>query len=186
MSRVGKKPIKVPAGVKVTIDTDRVLVEGPKGKSSAPIPPGIKVEVSDGSLIARRSNDEKKQRSLHGLARSLIANTVEGVTNGFRKELDVVGIGFKAELRGKYLNLALGFSHPIEFPIPPGIEIKVSRLRRTVTNYVATVTIRGIDKGQVGQVAANIRALRPPDPYKGKGIRYALEMVRLKVGKKGA
>lgn len=185
MSRVGKKPIEVPPGVKVQIDTDRVWVEGPKGKTSSPIPPGIKVEFSNGDLIARRSNDEKKQRSLHGLARSLIANAVEGVTKGFKKELDVVGIGFKAELRGKYLNLALGLSHPIEFPIPPGIEIKVNRLRRSLNNYVATVTIEGVDKGQVGQVAANIRALRPPDPYKGKGIRYALEMIRLKVGKKG-
>ncbi len=186
MSRVGKRPIKVPSGVKVTIQGNSVLVEGPKGKLKTSLPGGIKVELSDSTLVAKRSSDDKSQRALHGLSRTLLNNAVKGVSQGFSRELDVVGIGYKAEMRGHYLNLALGFSHPVEFPLPEGISIKVERLPRGISNYAATVIISGIDKHQVGQTAADIRRLRPPDPYKGKGIRYSDEVVRLKVGKKGA
>lgn len=186
MSRVGRKPIHLPSGVKVTIQKDRVHVEGPRGKLSTPVPEGIAFEMEDSTLSAKRVGDGKLQRALHGLTRSLVNNAVMGVSKGFQRELDVVGIGYKAEMRGKYLSLSLGFSHPVEFPVPPGIEIKVERAKRTIANYVATVVVSGNDKAQVGQVTADIRALRPPDAYKGKGIRYAEETVRLKVGKKGA
>lgn len=187
MSRIGKNPIPVPSGVKVSIEDKRVLVEGPKGGMETPIPEGISVSLEDSTLQLSRSNDQKTQRALHGLARALLANAVTGVTEGFKKELDVVGIGYKAEMRGKFLHLAIGFSHPIEVPVPEGIEINVERAQqRGISNYIGTVTVSGIDKAQVGQVAADLRRLRPPDAYKGKGIRYADEIVRLKVGKKGA
>ncbi len=161
-------------------------VEGPKGKMETPVPRGIKIEETDGTLVARRANDEKRLRALHGLTRSLLANAVTGVTDGFQKELDVIGIGYRAEARGEFLNLSLGYSHPIEFPIPKGINVKVERATKPIQNYIATIVIKGIDKYQVGQIAADIRSLHPPDSYKGKGIRYANEVVRLKVGKKGA
>jgi len=186
MSRVGKNPIEIPSGVKINVEKSRVVVQGPKGSLETPLPKGIGVELEEKILKATRSNDGKAQRSLHGLTRALLANAVTGVTEGFRKELDVIGIGYKAEMRGKYLNLSVGFSHPIEMAAPQGIEFKVERLPRAVSNYAATVVVQGIDKGQVGQGAADIRRLRPPDPYKGKGIRYAGEPVRTKVGKKGA
>lgn len=186
MSRIGKQPVPLPVGVKVQIAPDHVLVEGPKGKLQAPVPQGIQVEMSDNLLTARRSGDSKSLRALHGLTRALLANCVRGVTEGFRKELDVVGIGFRAEVKGKYLNLSLGHSHPVEFPVPARIDIKVERLAKPINNYVATIVVSGADKGQVGQVAADIRRIRPPDAYKGKGIRYGDEMVRTKVGKKGA
>lgn len=186
MSRVGKMPIKLPSGVKVAVKDEVVLVEGPKGKLETPIPKGISVEVSDSTVKATRRGDEPRRRALHGLTRTLLANSVLGVTKGFSKELDVVGIGYKAEIRGKYLNLSLGFSHPIEIAAPPGIQITVERQPRQIQNYVATIKVAGIDKYQVGQVAADLRRLRPPDAYKGKGIRYANELVRLKAGKKNA
>ncbi len=186
MSRVGRRPIKVPSGVKVSIDSGVVRVEGPKGKLETAIPAGIEVEVDDSRLQAKRGNDEPRNRALHGLTRTLLSNSVKGVTQGFSKQLDVVGIGYKAEVRGKYLNLSLGFSHPIDFPIPRGIEIAVGRETRAIPNYVATITVSGIDKARVGQIAADLRRLRPPDAYKGKGIRYSTEFVKLKVGKKGA
>ena len=186
MSRIGQKPIQIPSGVKVVVEAGRVLVEGPKGKLETLLPQGIKAEVVDGTLMAQRQNEENRTRALHGLSRSLLANAVLGVTQGFQKELDIVGIGFKAEMRGKSLNLSLGYSHPVEFRVPEGISIKVERATRTIQNYVGTVVISGIDKWQVGQVAADIRSLRTPDSYKGKGIRYSGEFVKLKVGKKGA
>ncbi len=186
MSRVGKMPIEVPSSVKISVHEDRVDVEGPKGKLQTPVPEGIRISLENSTLTASRASNEKEHRALHGLTRSLLANAILGVTDGFKKELDVVGIGYKAEMRGKYLNLALGFSHPIEFPVPKGVEIRVERENRKINNYVATVVISGYDKGQVGQVAADIRRLRPPDPYKAKGIRYSDELVRTKVGKKGA
>ncbi|HXK62564.1 MAG TPA: 50S ribosomal protein L6 [Acidobacteriota bacterium] len=186
MSRIGKKPIPVPPGVKIAVTENSVRVEGPKGKLEVPVPARIRIEVKDGTVLAHRDNDEKAVRALHGLTRALIANAVHGVTSGFSKELDVVGIGYRAEMRGKYLNLSLGFSHPIEFPVPPEISIKVERFPRTIQNYVTSVVVSGADRERVGQVAADIRALRPPDPYRGKGIRYANETIRLKVGKKGA
>ncbi|MFQ5737905.1 MAG: 50S ribosomal protein L6 [Acidobacteriota bacterium] len=186
MSRVGKKPIEIPSGVKITVREDRVMVEGPKGKLETRLPNGIGVELKEGELLARRRNEEKSVRALHGLTRSLLANAVQGVTAGFSRQLEVVGIGYKAEVRGEYLTLGLGFSHPIQFPIPSGIEIKVERNRRSIPNYVGTLVVAGIDKARVGQIAAEIHRLRPPDAYKGKGIRYSDEVVRLKVGKKGA
>ncbi len=186
MSRVGRMPIEIPSSVKISIHDDRVDIEGPKGKLQAPVPPGITVKLDNSTMTASRASDEKEYRALHGLTRSLLANAVEGVTEGFSRELDVVGIGYKAEMRGKFLSLALGFSHPIEFPVPKGIEIKVEKANKKVNNYAATVVVSGFDKAQVGQVAADIRRLRPPDAYKGKGIRYADELVRTKVGKKGA
>ena len=186
MSRIGRLPIDVPSGVKVDIKSDWVEVKGPKGKLTAPIAEGIQVEMEGAQVVARRNNDSKQSRSLHGLTRSLIANAVEGVSTGFKKELDVVGIGYKAEVRGPFLNLVLGFSHPIDFEPPEGITLSVDRQQRSISNYIGTITISGYDKALVGQVAADIRNLRSPDAYKGKGIRYAREIVKLKVGKKGA
>ena len=186
MSRVGKKPITLPKEVKVLVSEARVDVEGPKGKISTPIPPGISCAVQEGRLLAQRSGEGRSVRALHGLVRSLLANAVAGVTQGFRRELDIVGIGFKAEVRKDAVLFALGYSHPIEYPIPKGIKVTVEKGARTIQNYVGTVIVEGSDKQQVGQLAANIRALRRPDPYKGKGVRYAGEYIKLKVGKKGA
>ena len=186
MSRIGKMPIPIPDGVKVSVVDGRVNIEGPKGKLTTPVPPGITAAVEDGVLLANRHGEDKTSRSLHGLARSLLANAVTGVSKGFQKELDLVGIGFRAEVQGKSLILSLGFSHTIDFSVPEGISIRVERAGRQVQNYVTTIFVEGADKGRVGQIAANLRALRPPDAYKGKGIRYSNEMIRLKVGKKGA
>lgn len=186
MSRVGKEPVEIPSGVKVSVEGSAVLVEGSKGKLRTPIPAGIKVEVANGEAVARRENEQQRTRALHGLTRALIANAVHGVSQGFSKQLYVVGIGYRADVRGKHLNLTLGHSHPIDFPIPEGIDIKVEREQSQISNYTATITIEGADKYRVGQVAADIRNLRPPDAYKGKGVRYSDEIVRTKVGKKGA
>lgn len=186
MSRVGSKPIPVPSGVKVKIEDGLVHVDGPNGKLDTRLPPGIRIEEEGGFLKAVPVDDSSSRKPLWGLARSLIANAVNGVSKGFAKELDIVGIGYRAEVQGKALNLNVGFSHSVEFPFPEGIDIKVEKARRTTPNYAATVIVSGIDKGRVGQVAADIRKIRPPDPYKGKGIRYADEMVKTKVGKKGA
>ena len=186
MSRIGKKPITVPSGVKVKIGNRLLEVEGKLGKLSAPIPSGIVFEEKDGVLTATRPSDEKPYPAYHGLARSLAANCVRGVTEGFSKDLDLVGIGYKVDAKQSAVTLALGYSHPIEFPIPKGISIKVERQPRTIQNYVSTIIISGADKQLVGQVAADIRSLKRPDAYKGKGLRYANEMVKLKVGKKGA
>ena len=176
MSRIGRKPISLPPGVKVQISADTVDVQGPKGKLHVPLPRGIRFEQKDGTLVALRENEE--HRAVHGLARALVANAVHGVTEGFKKELDIVGIGYRAELKGKSLNLSLGYSHPIAFPIPEGIQITVDKQTHLV--------VSGADKGQVGQVAANLRALRPPDPYKQKGIRLTGERLKKKAGKAGA
>lgn len=176
MSRIGRKPISVPAGVKVEISAGAVEVEGPKGKLSVPLPPGIRFEQKDSTLVALRQNDE--QRALHGLARALVANAVHGVTQGFKKELDIVGVGYRAEVKGKTVVFSLGYSHPIVFPIPEGIQISVDKQ----THLIVT----GADKRLVGQVAADIRALRPPDPYKQKGIRMTGERLKKKAGKAGA
>jgi large subunit ribosomal protein L6 len=186
MSRVGRKPIKVPAGVKVAIRDGELEVEGKKGKLTSPVPPGIRFELKGDELVAHRDSDEKPLPAYHGLARALAANNVRGVTEGFSRELDVVGIGFKVDVKPKAVTLTLGFSHPIEFPLPPGISAKSEKLARSIQHYVTTLTISGADRQLVGQVAADIRALRRPDPYKGKGVRYSSETIRLKVGKKGA
>lgn len=175
MSRIGKKPIPIPSGVKVRIG-EELIVEGPKGRLSVPIPRGIRVEQHDGQLQVLRDGDQFA--ALHGLTRALAANAVQGVSSGFTKELDIVGIGYRAEQRGRVLSLSLGYSHPIEFVLPKGIEARVEKNTHIV--------ISGADKQLVGQVAANLRALRPPDPYKQKGIRYTGEKLLKKVGKTGA
>jgi large subunit ribosomal protein L6 len=176
MSRIGRKPIAVPAGVKVQIAPDSVEVQGPKGKMTVPLPRGIHVEQKGAELHAVRQTDE--QAALHGLARALVANAVQGVTQGFKKDLDIVGVGYRAELKGKMVSFALGYSHPIEFPIPEGIQVTVEKQTH--------LTVSGADRGRVGQVSANIRALRPPDPYKQKGIRITGERLKKKAGKAGA
>jgi len=176
MSRIGRKPVPLPQGVKVQVAGERVEVQGPKGKLWVPVPAGIQVEQKDKVLLASRSSDE--QRALHGLTRALLANAVHGVTEGFRSELDIVGVGYRAEVKGKNVVFSLGYSHPIEFPMPEGIQISVTQQTHLV--------VSGADKAQVGQVAANIRALRPPDPYKQKGVRRTGEVLKKKAGKAGA
>jgi large subunit ribosomal protein L6 len=178
MSRIGKKPIAIPKGVTVHIEGNTVAVQGPKGKLDTPLPQGIKVEQRDGNILAIRENDS--QSALHGLARALVNNAVEGVTKGWTRELEIVGIGYRAEMKGKNLVVFnLGFSHPIEYPLPTGIDAVVDPKQ-------TRVTLTGIDRQKVGQVAAEIRALRPPDPYKNKGVRYVGERLKKKVGKTGA
>jgi large subunit ribosomal protein L6 len=176
MSRIGNKIIPVPSGVKVQIKDGTVDVQGPKGKMTVPLPRGIHFEQKDSTLVAKRESEE--HRALHGLARALVANAVTGVTTGFKKDLDIVGVGYRAEVKGKNVVLALGYSHPIEFPIPEGIVITVEKQTH--------MTVTGADKNQVGQVAANLRRLRPPDPYKQKGIRITGERLKKKAGKAGA
>ena len=186
MSRVGKKPIEVPSGVKLQMGDGKMLVQGPKGKLEAPVPSEITLEVKDGVVEAKRDSESPRARSLHGLTRTLVANAILGVSQGFSKELDVIGIGYRAQVEGKTLKMALGLSHPVDVPFPAGIEMRVEKAQRTISNYVATIIVSGIDKARVGQMAADLRKLRPPDAYKGKGIRYAHEQIKLKVGKKGA
>lgn len=176
MSRIGNKPILIPAGVKVQLKDGVVDVQGPKGKMNVRLPNGIRFEQKDSTLVAKRETEE--HRALHGLARALVANAVTGVTTGFKKDLDIVGVGYRAEVKGKNVVLALGYSHPIEFPIPEGIQISVDKQTH--------LTVTGADKNQVGQVAANLRRLRPPDPYKQKGVRITGERLKKKAGKAGA
>lgn len=176
MSRVGNKPIELPKGVQVRIETGAVSVEGPKGKLRAEIPPAIRFEQKDSTLVAMRERDE--DAALHGLARSLVQNAVTGVTTGFTKELDIVGIGYRASVTGRVATFVLGYSHAIDVLIPDGIEIKIDKQTHIV--------VSGADRGLVGQTAANIRFLRPTDPYKNKGIRYVGEVLKKKVGKTGA
>ena len=166
----------MPSGVKIQIKDSAVEVQGPKGKMQIAVPRGIHFEQKDGTLTAKRDSDE--QRALHGLARALVANAVTGVTTGFKKDLDIVGVGYRAEVKGKNVVLALGYSHPIEFAIPEGITITVEKQTHMV--------VSGADKNQVGQVAANLRSLRPPDPYKQKGVRITGERLKKKAGKAGA
>ena len=178
MSRIGKKPIPLPAGVKYKVEGNTVVVEGPKGKVSAMISPGITLETKDGALHVNRENDS--QAAMHGLTRSLVSNAVDGVTKGWKKELDIVGIGYRAELKGKgTVVFTLGYSHPIEFPLPTGIEVAIDPKQ-------LHLTITGIDRQKVGQVAADMRSLRKPDPYKNKGVRYSDEKLKKKAGKTGA
>jgi large subunit ribosomal protein L6 len=176
MSRIGRKPIPVPSGVKINTTSGNVEVQGPKGKLRVLVPTQIRLEQKDGVLNVLRDNEE--HRALHGLARALLANAVQGVTQGFKKDLDIVGVGYRAEVKGKLVAFALGKSHPVEFPIPEGIQISVDKQ----THIVVT----GADKAQVGQVAADLRSLRPPDPYKQKGIRITGERLKKKAGKAGA
>jgi large subunit ribosomal protein L6 len=177
MSRIGKKPIPVPDKVKVEIKAETVVVTGPKGSVTNPIPPGIKFEQKDKQVHAIRMDDSGPQRAFHGLARALVANAVRGVTEGFSRELEIVGVGYRAEQKKNSVVFTLGFSHPIEYPIPPGISITVDKQTKLV--------VSGVDRQQVGQIAANIRGLKKPDPYKNKGIRYVGERLKKKAGKAG-
>jgi large subunit ribosomal protein L6 len=180
MSRIGKKPIALPVGVKYTVSENgnTVLVEGPKGKVTAMLPGGITLVQKDGNLIAERANE--KQAAFHGLARALVFNAVTGVTTGWTKDIDIVGIGYRAEMKGKKMVVfTLGYSHPIEFPLPTGIEVAIDPKQ-------THLTISGIDRQKVGQIAADMRSLRKPDPYKNKGVRYTGEKLKKKVGKTGA
>jgi large subunit ribosomal protein L6 len=178
MSRIGKKPIPVPTGVTITVGPDLVEVKGPKGTLKQPLPPGVSFRMDGAELRAETIRPDKALGKFHGLARSLVANAVAGVTQGFKKELDIVGVGYRAELKGKQVVFALGYSHPIVFEIPAGIDITVEKQTH--------LTVTGIDRQLVGQVAANIRRLRKPDPYKQKGVRYMGEVLKKKVGKTGA
>ena len=178
MSRIGKKPIPVPKDVKIQVLGNVVSVQGPKGKVETPLPKGIRLEQKDGVLTAIRENDS--QAAVHGLARALVNNAVEGVTKGWQRELEIVGVGYRAELKGKgTVVFSLGFSHPIEYPLPTGVDAAVDPKQ-------TRITLNGIDRQKVGQVAAEMRSLRPPDPYKNKGVRYAGERLKKKVGKTGA
>ncbi|HZN11122.1 MAG TPA: 50S ribosomal protein L6 [Blastocatellia bacterium] len=183
MSRVGKKVIEVPPGVKVSVAGSAVEVEGPKGKLSTPIPAGITFRVEENQLTAERESEELT--ALHGLARALVANAVAGVTRGFTQEMDVVGVGYKAELRGRSIVFALGYSHQVEFVLPEGVTAKVEKLQRTITQYQTTVILASHDRHLLGQTAANMNRLRKPDAYKGKGVRYADRPLKLKPGKTG-
>jgi large subunit ribosomal protein L6 len=178
MSRIGKKIIAVPKGVKINVQQGAVEVQGPKGKLLQPLPPGIGFELSGDELHAKPLREDPELGKFHGLARSLVANAVKGVTEGFRKDLDIVGVGYRAELKGKQVHFALGYSHPVVFDIPNGIDIAIDKQTH--------VTVTGIDRQLVGQVAADIRAMRKPDPYKQKGVRYTGEVLKKKAGKTGA
>jgi large subunit ribosomal protein L6 len=176
MSRIGRKPIPVPSGVDVTIEPGVVRVKGPRGQLQQNVSHDLKVAIDAGTVVVARPTDRGEHRALHGLTRTLIANMVEGVTNGFEKRLEIQGVGYRATLRGRSIDFALGYSHTITVEPPQGVEFEVPAPTQIV--------VRGTDKQQVGQIAANIRALRPPEPYKGKGIRYAGEFVQRKVGKR--
>lgn len=178
MSRIGKKPIAIPNGVEVEVQGTRVRVKGPKGELVREFRPEVSIRVEDGNVVVQRASDSKTHRAFHGLSRALLANMVTGVTEGFQKSLEIVGVGYRAEKKGNTLVLNVGYSHPVEYPEPKGISIS--------TPNPTTIVVQGIDKEQVGQVAAEIRSVRPPEPYKGKGIRYLGEQVRRKAGKTGA
>ncbi len=176
MSRIGNQPVVLPSGVKVRIDPDAAHFEGPKGKLTTPIPGGIRLEKRESALVALR--DREEDSALHGLTRALVQNAVTGVTKGFTRELDIVGIGYRASVQGRVATFVLGYSHPIDVVLPPGIDLTVEKQTH--------IAVSGADKGLVGQIAANIRELRPPDPYKNKGVRYTGEVLKKKVGKTGA
>jgi large subunit ribosomal protein L6 len=178
MSRVGNQPIELPKGVEVKVDGNRVHVKGPKGELERETRPEIKVKVEDGAVVCSRSSDVKQHRAYHGLTRALVANMVHGVSEGYRKGLEIVGVGYRADKRGNNLVLTVGYSHEVQYPEPDGISLS--------TPTQTQIVVEGIDKQKVGQVAAELRAVRPPEPYKGKGIRYEGEQVRRKAGKTGA
>jgi len=179
MSRTGRKPIPIPKGVEVKVEGNLVAVKGPKGALEVSLNQGISAQVEDGNFSLDRTDDEQQSRAYHGLARALMANAITGVSDGWTKALDIVGIGYRAEKQGNAVVFNLGYSHPINFEIPQGIDIEVD-------GKANRVTVSGIDRQRVGQIAAEIRGLRPPEPYKGKGVRYADERIRTKAGKQGA
>jgi large subunit ribosomal protein L6 len=178
MSRIGKKPIDIPGGVDVKLDGNTVTVKGPKGELQWSCPEAVSFSLDEGKVLVKRAGDSKPERSLHGLSRSLVANMVTGVSQGYQRVLEITGVGYRAQVQGNKIVFTLGYSHPVEFQLPQGITAAVDQKQ-------TTLTVTGIDKQQVGQVAANIRALRPPDAYKGKGVRYAGQRLKLKVGKAG-
>jgi large subunit ribosomal protein L6 len=178
MSRIGKKPIAIPNGVTVKADASGVEVKGPKGQLRQPLPPGVTAAIEDGQIVTRKTSDDQELDKFHGLARSLVHNAVLGVTEGWKKELDIVGVGYRAEMKGQQIHLALGYSHPVVFDIPKGIDVAIDKQ----THIVVT----GCDRQLVGQVAANLRRLREPDPYQQKGVRYTGEVLKKKAGKTGA
>lgn len=181
MSRIGKQPIKIPTGVTVTIGANnKVTVKGPKGELSQNLHPNMTITQTEEDITVTRPNDQKQNRALHGLTRSLLANMVEGVSNGFEKQLEILGVGYRASIGGTKLTLTLGFSHPIEYEIPAGITIEINKEKKNI------LIIKGIDKQLVGEVAAKIRSYKKPEPYKGKGIRYVGEYVQQKAGKAAA
>jgi len=177
VSRIGKKPVPIPKGVTIKVEAGSLHVSAGKSEIRTPLPKGISAKVGEDEVIFTREQDSQSHRALHGLARALLANGVQGVTTGFTRDLDIIGIGYKAQIAGNKLQMSLGYSHPVEFTIPEGIEIKVEKQTH--------LTVRGVDRHLVGQVAANIRSLRPPEPYKGKGIKYTDETIRRKAGKVG-
>ena len=187
MSRIGKHPVIVPNGVTVSVEGNTVKVKGPKGELTRTLHPEMKVVSENGSIVVSRPSDEANHKALHGLSRTLVANMIEGVTKGFQKQLDIVGVGYKAENRPYGLQLALGYSHPIEYQLPEGIDAKAERVntKTSINQYQTTITLSGIDKQKLGQVAAELNRLRKPDAYKGKGVRYADKFYRLKPGKTG-
>jgi large subunit ribosomal protein L6 len=176
MSRIGRKPVPIPQGVKVEVAGGTVRAEGPKGKLTQPIPAPLSAKIEGNVLVIGRPDDDRHVRALHGLTRALMANMVSGVKDGFERKLEIVGIGYRAQMQGKAIQLALGYSHPVIFPLPDGITAEIDKQ--------TAITLKGADKALLGQTAAKLRALRKPDPYKGKGIRYLGEYVRRKVGKK--
>jgi len=178
MSRIGKKPIAVPKGVTIKADASGVDVKGPKGQMKQALPPGVTAAVEDGTIVTKKDSDDPQLDKFHGLARSLVNNAVLGVTEGWKRELDIVGVGYRAELKGQQVVLALGYSHPIVFDVPKGIEVAVEKQTH--------LTVTGVDRQLVGQVAANLRRLRKPDPYQQKGVRYTGEVLKKKAGKTGA
>ncbi|MBR2997354.1 50S ribosomal protein L6 [Candidatus Saccharibacteria bacterium] len=176
MSRIGKQPIEIPAGVTITVGDSEITVAGPKGSLVVPVQPNTKTEVKDGQIVVTRKDDEPKSRAWHGLQRALLNNAVTGVTKGFEKKLEVNGVGFRLSGGGQQIEMALGFSHPVKYTAPQGVELKTDKM---------IITVSGIDKQKVGQVAAEIRSLKKPEPYKGKGIKYVDEVILRKAGKAG-
>lgn len=178
MSRIGKKPVDIPAGVDVKLLDNAIKIKGPKGELQWSLPSGTKVSVAENKVLVERENDLKKNKALHGLSRNLIANMVTGVTTGYQRVLDIVGVGFRAQVQGSRIVLSLGYSHPVEFNLPEGITAAVDQKQ-------TQITLTGIDKQKIGQIAANLKAIRKPDIYKGKGVRFAGQRLKLKVGKTG-
>ena len=178
MSRIGKKPVAIPKGVTIKVDGNTVDVKGPKGQMRQPLPPGVHAAIEDGELVTRKASEDRELNKFHGLARSLVNNAVLGVTDGWKKELDIVGVGYRAEVKGKQVVFALGYSHPVVYDIPTGIDVVIEKQTH--------ITVTGVDRQLVGQVAANIHRLRKPDPYKQKGVRYTGEVLKKKAGKTGA
>jgi large subunit ribosomal protein L6 len=175
VSRIGKLPITIPGGVKVAVDASAVRLEGPKGKLASPVPPGVSVKVEGSTVRVERASDDRKLRALHGLTRKLIHNMTQGVSQGFTRVLEISGVGYRAEVKGQEIHMTLGYSHPVVFPLPAGVSASVERQ--------VVITLSGADRQLVGEMAAKIRSLRPPEPYKGKGIKYREEVIRRKAGK---